>query len=115
MASSYSGLSVVPASSCFSSVAWTSGGSSSRSRFTSFIHSGTLAGELSTIRLASPHGWPMAYSIPSIPPHEWPNTWTRSRPSASRTAWTSSTYSSGVHMEVWCGSATAEFPQPSWS
>ena len=52
-------------------------------------------------------------AIASMPPQELPKTCTRARPSASRTASTSSTNNSTVQSSA-CG-GVADFPQPTWS
>ena len=97
MASSYSGSLNVPAASCLSSAAFTSGGSSSRSRFASSTHWTMLAGELAMVTDATPAGCVSMYSIASMPPHDWPRRWIRSRPRAARTASTSSVKVLTVH------------------
>ena len=79
----------MPFASCSSRTPCVSSGSSRRRRPVSASHSGMLAGEEERTRLARPAGCVSAYSIASIPPQDEPNRWMRSRPRASRIAWTS--------------------------
>ncbi len=69
----------------------TSGGRSARRRPVSATHIGMLAGELAMVPETTPAGRRTRYSMSSMPPQDWPRMWTRSRPSASRTASTSRT------------------------
>ena len=71
---SYSAEFVVPSFSCFSSVACTSGGKASRSRFASLTHNSIEGGESAMVRERRPFGRRMPCSAPSMPPQDWPTT-----------------------------------------
>ena len=74
---------------------------------------GMLAMEYALTQPAGLASLVLASAPASIPPQDEPNRWTRSRPKASRIAWTSRTNSSTVQKSA--GFSTQERPQPIWS